>query len=89
MTDALTDLKKLLSQGKVSIGTEVALKNLRRGKAKKIFLAANCSQKIMDDVNSLSKPANVEVVRLAIPNTELGIICKKSFSIAVLSVNNE
>lgn len=82
----VTEIKKAVEVGKIVIGTERTLKSLKLGNLKKIFLANNCPQRTKDDVDYYSKLANVEVVNLEEPNEELGTICKKQYSISVLSI---
>ncbi|HIH42193.1 TPA: 50S ribosomal protein L30e [Candidatus Woesearchaeota archaeon] len=85
----VTEIKKAIEVGKIVIGTQRTLKSLKLGRLKKIFLANNCPQRTKDDIEYYSKIANVEVVNLEEPNEELGTICKKQFSISVLSIPKE
>lgn len=82
----ISEIKKLLKQKNIIIGTERTLKNLKLGKIKNIYLSSNCSEKISKDINYYSKLSKVPVVKLKYPNDELGILCKKPFPISVLSV---
>ena len=66
------------------IGTERILKNLKTGKLKKILVASNCREQIKKDINYYAKLADVKVIQLDIPNDEVGLVCKKPFSISVL-----
>ena len=79
-------LKKSLNEKKVVMGTDQTMKLLKQGKLKKIYLASNCSEKTVVDIKHYSKLANVPVVKLSRPNDELGIFCKKPFSISVLGI---
>jgi len=86
MKDIISEIKKALKEGKAIIGTERTLKNLKLGKVSKIYLTSNCPEDVEEDVKYYSKLAKVEVVKLKQPNDELGAICKKPFSVSVLSV---
>jgi large subunit ribosomal protein L30e len=86
MKDSISEIKTALKEGKVIIGTERTLKNLKLGKVSKIFLTSNCPEDVEEDVKYYSKLAKVEVVKLRQPNDELGALCKKPFSVSVLSV---
>ena len=86
MTNSITEIKKALKEGKAIIGTEKTLKNLKLGKVSKVFLTSNCPSSVKKDVKYYSKLAKAEVVQLKQPNDELGALCKKPFSISVLSV---
>ena len=86
MADELSLLKKSLNEGKVVKGSDEVLKLLRQGKIKKIYLASNAPEKVVEDINNLTKLNKVVVVKLKKPSDELGVFCKKPFSIAVLGV---
>lgn len=83
--DPVNEIKNLLEQDALVIGTDRTLKNLKAGKVKKVFVSANPSQKLRADLAHYQNVSGVEVVQLDLPNDELGTICKKPFSIAVLS----
>ncbi len=80
----LTELRKHVSGSKLVLGTAEVLKLLKQGKLAKVFVASNALPAVNDSLDSLK--ADCEVVRLEIPNDELGVLCKKPFSIAVVGV---
>ena len=51
-----------------------------------MYLASNCSEETRDEVERLAKIGNVEVIMLSVPNDDFGVLCKKPFSISMLSV---
>ncbi len=79
-------LKESLKEDKVVIGTQQTLKLLKQKKLKKVYLAVNCPAKVVAEVLHYSKMASVNVIKLRMPNDELGIFCKKLFSISLLGV---
>ena len=80
----ISEIKKSLKEGKMIIGTERTMKGLRQGKLEKVYLSSNCSEDVKNDIKHYSQLSNVNVVELSQPNEELGVICKKTFSISVL-----
>ena len=86
MVKDIDEIKKLLKTDKIVIGTEKTLKNLKQGKLAKVFLSSNCSESAEKDLTYYVKLANAKVVKLDIPNDELGVLCKKQFSISVLGI---
>lgn len=82
----LNEIKKLLKQGKLIIGTNNTLKKLRTNKLEKIWLSSNVPERVKEDIINYSKLNNVEVIDLDIANDELGVICKKPFSVSVASL---
>ncbi len=82
----LTEIKKMLKLGNLVIGTKKSVKGLRLGHVEKIMLSSNCPAKIEKDINYYAGLAGAEILKLDYPNDELGVICKKPFSISVLAL---
>jgi len=80
------EIRGLLADNKLVIGTERTLKLLRLGKIKQIYLSVNCADSTKEDIAHYSKLSGTKVKELAYPGSELGVICKKSYSISVLGV---
>ena len=81
-----TDIKKLLKEKNVVIGTERTIKNLKLGKVEKLIISSNCSEKTVEDITYYAGLSNAETIKVDYSNEELGVICKKPFSISVLAV---
>ncbi|MBI2135370.1 ribosomal L7Ae/L30e/S12e/Gadd45 family protein [Candidatus Woesearchaeota archaeon] len=81
-----TEIKKLLKAKSLVIGTEKTLKSLKLGKIEKVILSSNCPDKVAENMGYYAGLSNVETVKVPYPNEELGVICKKPFSISVLSI---
>jgi len=79
------DLRKALKEKTITFGTKVTLKNLKRGKVKKVFVASNCPKESKESLEYYGKIGNVEVVELKESSDEITTICKKSFPICVVS----
>lgn len=88
MTDKLSaeDIKKMLKSEQVIIGTERTIKELKIGKVKKVLIASNCRGNIEKILRHHADIAKAGFIKLGYPNDELGIICKKPFSISVLGL---
>jgi len=85
----IDEIKKLMNEEKCIIGAEQTLKNLKLGKLSKVFVTSNCQDTMKDDITYYAELSGTEVVMLDIPNDELGTICRKPFSISLLSVKKE
>ena len=81
------DIKKMIKAGNVIIGTEMAMKGLKLGKLEKIMVSSNCPERVEKNINYYAGLTGTEVQKLDYPNDELGIICKKPFSISVLALS--
>ena len=84
--DVVAEIKKHLVSGKLVIGAGRTLKQLRQHKLEKVFLSANCSPRTKEDVNRLCSIGKTECVDISQTNDEIGVLCKKPFSISVLGV---
>ncbi len=82
----MIEIKKLLESEKLVIGKDRTLKYLRKGELVKIFLASNLDSESLEDIEHYAGLSGVEVVKLTQTNDELGIFCKKPFSIAVMGL---
>ncbi len=80
------EIKKLLKNRDMVVGTERTIKNLKLGKVDKVIVSSNCPAKVVDDVAYYAALGKAETIKTPYPNEELGIICKKPFSISVLSI---
>lgn len=81
-----TEIKKIIKARKVIIGTERTIKSLRLGKVDKVILSSNCADRTVNDINYYAALSKAETIRVRYPNDELGVICKKPFSVSVLSI---
>lgn len=85
----MEEIKKFVKEKKVFIGADQTIKGLKIGKVSKVFLASNCQKEARGDIKRYAKLSNAEVVELDVPNDELGVICKKQFSISIIGVKKE
>lgn len=80
------DIRKLLGSDKLIMGAERTIKALRAGTLEKVYLANNVEEETFDDIKQFAKIADVEIIETDMPNDDLGVLCKKPFSISVLGV---
>lgn len=81
----LEDFKKALGGKKIIYGTNETVKALKLGKVKEVFISSNCPKKVVDDLQHYAKQSGAVVKKLEIPDKEVGLLCKKRYSISVLS----
>jgi ribosomal protein L30E len=84
--ESIEEIKKLLRDKRLIIGTENALKKLRIGKLEKIWLSSNVQADVKEDILKYAGMNNANVMQLDVPNDELGVLCKKQFSVSVVSL---
>lgn len=83
---SVDEIKKKIKSDELILGIEETLKALRSNELVKIFIASNAPEKIVKDVEYYAGIVEVEVEKLDIPNDELGVICKKPFSILCIGM---
>ena len=82
----LEEIKKNLKTDKMVIGAEETVKALKVGKLKKVWLSSNCKESVRKDITHYCGLSGTEMELLDLPNDELGVACRKTFSISVLSL---
>jgi ribosomal protein L30E len=83
------DIKKELKKRKFVIGTKEVIKNLKVNKLEKIYIASNCNDNSKKELEYYSKLLKIAIIILKQPNDELGVICKKQYSISMLGILKE
>ncbi len=82
----INKIRTAINKKKAVIGTDRTLKNLKLGKVVIVFLSRNCPESVKEDVSYYAGLSKTEIVQLPYANNELGVVCKKPFSISVLSI---
>ena len=77
------DLRDDLKKKKPILGLNIGLKKIRNGKITRVYVSSNSHAK--DKLIILGKSMGVEIVLLNETSKELGVICKKLFSVSVIS----
>ena len=80
------EIRKLLTSKKLLIGKDEVLKNIRKSLVSKVYIASNIPAEVLGDLNRYAKISGFELMETKVPNDELGNVCKKPFSIAVIGV---
>lgn len=76
-------IKEDLKNKKPTIGNDLTIKKLKKSEIKKVYIASNYPEK--DKIKRDCKTFSVELVELKENNKELGGLCKKPFSISIIS----
>ncbi|MBN2420697.1 ribosomal L7Ae/L30e/S12e/Gadd45 family protein [Candidatus Woesearchaeota archaeon] len=83
---SLTELKKLIGNKKLIVGTDRTLKELKKGNIKSIFVASNCPENLKSEIETNARMEKSEISVLEINNEELGVVVKKPFAVSVVSL---
>lgn len=87
-TQDIAHIKKAVEEKKVVIGTEHTMKMLKTDLLKIVYLAKNCPERVKQDALHYAQFTGVKIVQLDQPNDELGALCRKQFSVAMVSIKN-
>lgn len=82
----LDEIKANLKGSRLILGTDRTIKGLKSGKMSKVFLSENCSERVRADVDYYGRLGACSVEVLDVPNEELGLLCKKPFSVSVVGL---
>ncbi len=82
----LNEIRKLIREDKVALGADVVLKKVEKGEIATVYIAKNCPQAVLTKLERYQKITQFELETLDLSNEELGVACKKPFSIAVIGV---
>lgn len=82
----VAELRKLVINKSLVIGTEKTLKELKNGNLSKVLLASNCAETVKENIKRYCELSNVPFEELKEDDAEIGILCKKQFSISVAGV---
>ncbi len=80
------EIRKLLDTKKLIFGTERVIKQLKLGSIARVFVTSNCPDDVKEDIARYAGISKAAVVQLEISNDELGVVCKKPFSISVVGL---
>ncbi len=82
----IEEIRNALKKNNLVIGSKQTIKMLKQSKIEKVFLTTNCPEQVREDIENYSKINKVELVNLSYPNDELGVFCKKQYSISVVGI---
>jgi large subunit ribosomal protein L30e len=82
----IDELRNAIKEKNVIIGTKQAIKNLKLKNVKSVVVANNCPENIRKDIEYYSKLTGIKMENFDGTAKQLGILCGKPFSIAVMAI---
>ena len=86
MIDVDKAIRLAVKTGKVTLGSNRSIEELKKGNPKMIIVASNCPFDIKNEVNYYSELANISVFEFSGNSWELGSLCGKPFMVTTLAV---
>jgi large subunit ribosomal protein L30e len=80
----MKELKAKVQENVVTIGTARVIKGIKSGKLKTVYVARNCPHDVKEDLAHYTGLAGAIITDLDMNNEELGVFCRKNFSISVI-----
>ncbi|KON30479.1 hypothetical protein AC482_03735 [miscellaneous Crenarchaeota group-15 archaeon DG-45] len=76
-----------LSTGRVHLGSKMAEREMRRGRAKLAIVSSNCPEAITREIENYGRLAGVPVLRHQNDSLDLGLLCGKPFPVSAIVIN--
>ncbi len=89
INEDVAKIKKALEDKRLVIGSNRLLKGLKTGQLEEVFITSNCPESLKSNLTNYTKMDNKKVIGIEITNEELGILCKKPFSINVVGISRK
>lgn len=86
MADISNDIRLAVDSGETAIGTHSVIRSIRSNGAKLIIVASKNKEENLRDVEHMAKIASIKVVEYEGSPVDLGTLCGKPFSVAMLSI---
>ena len=87
--EVVIEIRDNLKRNRAILGSERVLKNLKQGKISKVLLSINCRDDIKKDLEHFKSVSNFEIVNLKYKNEELGVVCKKPYTVSMIGFLKE
>lgn len=77
-----------INTGRVHLGSKVAMREVRRGRAKMAILSSNCPEAIVERVEGYVMLAGTPILRHSKDSLDLGVLCGKPFPVSTIVIND-
>lgn len=77
-----------INTGRFHLGSKVALREIRRGRALMAILSSNCPEEIRESIENHGKLSGIPVLRHQKDSLDLGVLCGKPFPVSTIVIND-
>ena len=77
-----------INTGRVRLGSKVALREIRRGRALMAILSSNCPEDVREGIENHGKLSGIPVLRHQKDSLDLGVLCGKPFPVSTVVIND-
>ena len=82
------ELRMALNTGRVLLGSKVAIREMRRGRAKVAIISSNCPLNTKHEIENFSKLSKIPVIQHQKDSVDMGILCGKPFPVSSIVIND-
>jgi large subunit ribosomal protein L30e len=77
-----------INTGRVHLGSKVALREMRRGRARVAILSSNCPEETKETIENYGRLSETPVLRHKKDSLDLGVLCGKPFPVSTVVVSD-
>jgi large subunit ribosomal protein L30e len=77
-----------INTGRVHLGSKVALREMRRGRARVAILSSNCPETTKATIENYGRLSEIPVIHHQKDSLDLGVLCGKPFPVSTIVVND-
>jgi large subunit ribosomal protein L30e len=77
-----------INTGRFHLGSKVALREIRRGRALMAILSSNCPEEVRESIENHGKLSGIPVLRHQKDSLDLGVLCGKPFPVSTIVIND-
>ncbi len=77
-----------INTGRVHLGSKVALREMRRGRARVAILSSNCPEETKETIENYGRLSEIPVIHHQKDSLDLGVLCGKPFPVSTIVVND-
>jgi large subunit ribosomal protein L30e len=85
----MIEVRTSLKSNKAILGSDEILKSLKQGNIRKVLVSSNSKEDLKRDLEYYKSISNFEIVSVKYNSEELGIICKKPFTVSIIGFLKE
>ncbi len=82
------ELRMAFRTGRIHLGSKVAIRELRRGRALMAILSSNCPSETREEIDNYGKLSSIPVLYHQKDSRDLGILCGKPFPVSSLVISD-
>ncbi len=82
------ELRLALSTGRVQLGSKVAVREMRRGRARLAILSSNIPGDMKEAIENYGKLGKIPIIHHPRDSVDLGILCGKPYPVSAIVIND-